>query len=176
MDKGDGIVTSVWEAAAADGEQGAKAVDQVLPFADNFDEFAVRDWNEEPVKPLYKSVDSTFPGYGPEFRNSVSTLEGGMEDALNVDLPPLAAAYYRYDFPDTVRDITFDNTLAGYADAHVWAIKTVNDEEQPPEDWTNSAKKKFCRNIAEQDVSRIIVIVSNNSMNDDLRGTGAAAR
>jgi hypothetical protein len=171
MEKGDGVVTEIWKAAAADGVQGANAADQVFPFADHFDKFAVRNWNEDPVKPQYKTADTNFPGNGPILRNSVKTLEGGQKDSLDVNLSPLASAYFQYDFTPTVRDITFDNALQGYSDAHVWAIKTIAGKDQPPEDWTNSAKKEFCRNIPEQDVTRIILIVSNNNMTDSLSNT-----
>jgi hypothetical protein len=169
MEKGDGVVTDVWKAAAADGEQGYKAVDQVFPFADHFADFAVRNWNKDPVAPQYKSVDSEFPtARQPNIRNLVKTLAGGKNDSLNVNLPPLASAYFEYDFAASALDVTFDNALDGYADARVWAITKVNGEWKPPEDWTNSPKKKFCRNIPEDNVGTIILVVSNVGISDAL--------
>ena len=169
MEKGDGVVTDIWKAAAANGEQGYKAADQVFPFADHFDEFAVRDWNEEPVDPQYKSVDETFPqAPQPDIENSPQTLEAGEKDTLEVALPPLASAYYRYDFPDTVRDVTFENGLIDDPDAHVWAMKKIGGEWKPPEDWTASAERKFCLDVPEEDVERLVLVISNNSTADAL--------
>ena len=164
MVKKDVVVTDIWKAAAADGVQGEKAVDSVFPFANNFADFAVRDWNQDPVVPLYKTADSTFPADQPNIRNSVKTLAGGKEDALNVSLPLLASAYYDYTFTDTTQDVTFANSLAKVANAHVWAIKQVKGVWQKPEDWTTQAKPVFCRDVATEDLGRVILIVSNSSL------------
>jgi hypothetical protein len=86
-----------------------------------------------------------------------------------VSLPPLASAYYEYVFQDSVRDVTFDNTLAGVPGAHVWAIKNVNNEWKQPEDWTTQTKPTFCREIPAQDVDQIILVVSNTSMTQPLK-------
>jgi hypothetical protein len=169
MEQGDGVVIDIWKAAGAEGEQGSKAADQVFPFKDHFDDYAVRDWNQEPVKPLYKSVDGDFPDREPKLRNRVKSLAGGKEDVLDVNLPPLAAAYYEYDFPPAVQDVTFDNYLEGYADARVWAIKKIGDVWQKPEDWSGVAKKKFCLNIPEDNVRSIILVVSDVNPTAELK-------
>jgi hypothetical protein len=76
MEAGDGVVTDIWKAAAADGVQGPMAVDSVFPFDKHFADFAVRNWNQDPVAPQYKSADKTFPsGYQPQIRNTVKTLD-----------------------------------------------------------------------------------------------------
>jgi hypothetical protein len=169
MESGDGVVTDIWKAAAAEGEQGYKAVDQVFPFANHYADFAVRDWNADPVKPRYKAADGTFPPqYQPRIANAVKTLEGDKVAELDAHLPPLASAYFQYDFPDAVRDVTLDNTLAGDPAAHVWAIKKVGGEWQPPEDWTTLATKKLCRDIPTDDVSTLVLVVSNAGTTDDL--------
>lgn len=168
MEQGDGVVTDIWKAAGAEGEQGAKAVDQVFPFATYFAGFSVRDWNDDPVKPLYKKADDTFPGNQPQIRNATKTLAGGQEDKMKVDLPPLASAYYQYDFAADVRDVTFENALDGYDDARVWAFKKIDGEWKAPEDWTALPKKKFCRDIPEANVTQLVVVVANKSMTGDL--------
>ncbi len=168
MEQGNGVVTDIWQAAAAEGEQGYKAADQVFPFEKYFAGYALRDWNQDPVQPQYKSVDETFPGREPKIRNSVKTLEGGKDDVLNANLPALASAYFEYDFPPSVLDITFDNYLDGYADARVWAIKKIRGEWKPPEDWSGTARQKFCRNVPESDVSSIVLVVSNVNTTDPL--------
>jgi hypothetical protein len=168
MEAGDGVVTDIWKAAAADGEQGYKAADTVFAFANHFADFTVRNWNDDPVKPEYKSVDDTFPGHQPDIRNSVKTLEGGKKDELDAHLPPLAAGYFQYDFPAAVRDVTFENSLLSDPEARVWAMKKVKGEWKAPEEWTASAKKTLCRDIPEDDVTSLILVVSNVSTVDDL--------
>ena len=46
------IPSKIWKAAGAEGEQGYKAVDQVFPFNDHYADYALRDWNQDPVKPM----------------------------------------------------------------------------------------------------------------------------
>jgi hypothetical protein len=170
MKKGDGVVTDVWKAAAADGVQGEKAVDKAFPFDSNFADFSVRDWNKAPVDPLYKSADATFPsGYQPQTRNKVKTLEGGKQDSLSVSLPPLASAYYEYVFPDSALDVTFENSLSGVANAHVWAMENVKDKWLAPVDWTKQARPTFCRAVPDEDLGQVVIVVSNTSMTKDLK-------
>jgi hypothetical protein len=170
MQKGDGVVTDIWKEAAADGVQSEKAVDKVLPFAANFATFAVRNWNQDPVQPQYKDGDNTFPkGFQPPIKGSVKTLAGGKEDSLSVSLPPLSSAYYEYIFPESTRDITFQTSLTSDPNAHVWAIKHVGDSWKKPEDWTAQAKPTFCRDVPDQDMDQVVIVVTNSSMTDSLK-------
>lgn len=168
MEKGDGVVVDVWKAAAEDGVQGADAVDRVLPFARAFAGFGVRNWNQDPVTPKYSSVDESFPDLQPTQRNKVDAIAGGKEDSLDVGLPNVSTAYFDYSFESSARAVTFENSLAGVPNAHVWAIAQIKDKWKPPEDWTGLDKKKFCRDAPEEDVTRLIIIVSNASLTDKL--------
>jgi hypothetical protein len=174
MEAGPEVVQAIWEAAAADGVQGVKAVDSVFSFDTHFPAFALRNWNKDPVQPKYKTPDDTFPGgLVPKDRNKVTTLPGGKEDSLNVSLPPMSSAYFEYVFPASTRDITFDNTLANTAGAHVWAMRNVNETWKQPEDWSGQAKPTFCRDVPDQDVGQLILVVSNSSLTDTLKVTDA---
>lgn len=172
MEEGDSVVASIWEAAAETGMQGEKAVDSVFSFEEHFDDFSVRDWNRDPVERQYKGADQTFPrGHQPQIRNLVRNLEGGSDDALDVTLPPLGSAYFEYIFQPSARDVTFENTLAGVDGAHVWAIKNIQEDWKRPEDWSDETKKEFCRDIPEEDVAHLILIVSNTSLTRQLKVT-----
>jgi hypothetical protein len=81
---------------------------------------------------------------------------------------PLSAFYYAYEFKDAVRKVTFENAFAGVAHAHVWAIRKIRDTWVKPEDWTADAKKEFCRDAADQDLTGLVIIVSNSAMQDEL--------
>jgi hypothetical protein len=174
MEEGPSIVTSIWESASAEGIQGQNAVDDVFAFDDHFVQFAVRNWNEHPVERQYVTADAKFPdGLQPRIRNAQQTLAGGQSDHLNPTLPSLASAYFDYSFEHSARQVVFTNALVGVPGAHVWAIKNVNGTWQRPEDWTNEATETFCRDTASEDLTRLIVIVSNSSMTAAL---GSAAR
>jgi hypothetical protein len=168
MEKGDGVVVDVWKAAAADGVQGEQAVDKVFPFEKSFAGFAVRNWNQTPVTPKYDTVDAAFPDLAPTPRNKVEAIAGSQEDSLDVSLPKLATAYFDYSFESSARAVTFENSLAGAPNAHVWAIKQIGDQWKPPEDWTGLDKKKFCRDAPEENITRLVLIVANSSVTDKL--------
>jgi hypothetical protein len=173
MEEDASVIAAIWEAASAEGVQGEKAVDQVLAFDQHFPEFAVRNWNQHPVEPEYWTVDKTFPDYLKPGIRSGHVLEGGQNARLDPALPPLAAAYFDLSFQPSARSVTFTNALVGVPGAHVWAIKNIAGTWERPEDWSQQATKKFCRDTASEDLSRLIVIVSNASMTDPL---GAGAR
>ncbi|MDQ2965452.1 MAG: hypothetical protein M3R57_06360 [Chloroflexota bacterium] len=164
MEEGDGIVTAIWQEAAAEGQQGPKAVDEAFAFDEHFDDFSVRDWNKDPVERQYKTADQTFPtAREPKLARSTS-IGGAEEDLLDKKVVELSSAYYRYEFLDGVGKVIVENNYAGVDDAHVWAIKKIQGTWQKPEDWTNEVKKEFCRDMEDQDLGELILIVSNASM------------
>jgi hypothetical protein len=166
MEKGDAIVTKIWEAAAAAGVQGEKAVDQAFPFDTHFADFAVRNWNKDPVAPQYRDVaPGPMPaGLEPTITGGTRVFTDAGESPLDRHVLPLASIYYTYKFENAVRMVTLKNTLTGLPHAHVWAIKKIGDTWSTPEDWTGDAKKEFCRDVPEEDVTELVVIVSNSSI------------
>ena len=171
MEKGDAIVTKVWEAAAAEGVQSEKAVDQAFPFDKHFADFSVRNWNQGPVTPRYKDVaPAPFPaGLRPKIsQGGPAVMIGASESLLAEPVRPLASRYYAYQFKDAVRKVIFENAFAGVAHAHVWAIKKIRDTWAEPEDWTGDAKKEFCRDGAAQDLTELVLIVSDSDMRADV--------
>jgi hypothetical protein len=166
MEAGDAIVTKVWEAAAAEGVQSEKAVDQAFPFDTHFADFAVRNWNQDPVTPQYRDADATFPtGLKPKIElRGPTVMTGAGESPLNQGVPPLSSLYFAYTFEDAVRRVTFENAFAGVAHAHVWAIKKIGATWAEPEDWTRSAKKEFCRDVTDQNLTELVIIVSDSDM------------
>jgi hypothetical protein len=174
MQRGDAIVASIWADAGKAGAQGAQAVDDVFPFADHFADFAVRNWNQEPVPNRYKSApDATFPELQPSIRKDTPALKAGDKIDLDVALPHLASAYFSFGFDPGVRKITFDNTLAGLDGAHVWAMKQIDGTWHEPEDWTADGTKKFCRDNAAENLSKLVIIVSYSSVVGDLDAGGS---
>jgi hypothetical protein len=164
MQRGDAVVASMWQAARGIGAQGVTAIDSVLPFKDNFAEFALRNWNKEPVPTRYRSApDSTFPNIQPKLAAD-ETVHPAETYAVTVQLPTLASTYHSYVIDPKTRRIEFENPLAGRPGFHLWAIRNVKETWQEPEDWTNTGSKKFCRDVAIEDVGQIILIASNDSL------------
>jgi hypothetical protein len=173
MQKGDGIVTQIWEAAAAEGEQGERAVDQVFPFDPNFDDFTVRNWNEKPpLTTAYKDKDATFPQRveGKDLKPSAYQIffAGPDESKFEDTLEPLSAHYYRHTFGAPVHSVIFHNKLNGKPQAHLWGIAKVDGEWQAPEDWTDIEEKIWCMDVPGQHLDELIVIFSNSDMTGKL--------
>ncbi len=173
MDAGDQIVTQMWQAAAAGGVQNEKAVDTAFSFDDHFPQFTVRNWNQDPVDPLYSdpSGDPDFPGNlkPPIPASRDKLLDGTTSVTLETALAPLAALYYRYTFGATVRNVDFYPLLNANPHAHIWALVKANGNWKKPEDWSTDGHS-FCRDIPDENVSEVIIILSNSGMNDDLPG------
>jgi hypothetical protein len=168
MEQGDDVVFKTWGNAAAAGVQGEAAVDQLLPFRENFPKYALRSWNAKPLKQRYReSRDPTFPDLQPP------TFEGVVEADDSVALPtvlePLGIEYFHFEFPDdAVRQVIFENTVAGQPDGAVQALVRLADGWQEPADWTQRDKVTFCRDEPDQNIQELVVIISNSSTKNAL--------
>jgi hypothetical protein len=169
MELGNDVVKRIWQNhAMGTGVTGARTVDKVVPFALHFPKFAIRNWNQDGVPVKYKNDDSNFP---PELMPSPVNLmpsEPALRE-LDEPVPSLAAQYYYYSALDpSVRRITFENLYHGLPGAHVWALKKVGNSWQTPEDWTADEKRMLCRDIPTENVSELVLIVSNSDLDKPL--------
>jgi hypothetical protein len=171
MQKGDQIVTKMWENAAADGKQNEKAADAVFKFDTFFDNFAVQNWNQKPpLIDVYKDKDTTFPNEKPDAEPLV--FFGGPEDSkITEELEPLSARYYRYQFGSPVKSVIFHNKLKGKPHAQFWGIARVNGEWQAPEDWTGFEQKGWCLDVPSQHLEELIIVFSNSDMTGKLNSS-----
>jgi hypothetical protein len=170
MDLGDDVVTRIWQRASREGFDGYKAVDEVVPFKTHFPTFTVRNWNIDPVPAQYKTRDS---GFRPQRKPTlVKPMPSGVgEVQLNEPLPEIAARYYHYTaFDDAVRRITVQNFYAALSleQAHVWAIKKIAGDWKPPEDWSGRSVVVLCRDLPDEAVSELVLIVSNSDMTQSI--------
>jgi nitrogen fixation-related uncharacterized protein len=167
---GDHIVEEVWRQAERGGFDNIKAVNAVIPLDTHFPQFTVRNWNRAEPGPAYPTWDRTFrPGLMPDPINLMPTSPAMM--TLDDPLPKLSAQYYHYTaFDENVRRITLQNFYAPVPDAHIWALKKVGSDWKMPEDWSRSPTKVLCRDLPDDDVSELVLIVSNSSMTDPLPG------
>jgi hypothetical protein len=160
---GDHIVEEVWRKAERAFDD-IKAVNEAIPLDTHFPRFTVRNWNRAEPGPEYRTWDPTFrPGLMPDPINGMPTSPAMV--TLDRPLPKLSAQYYHYTaFDQNVRRITLQNFYATVPDAHIWALKKVGSDWKTPEDWSRSQTKVLCRDLPQDDVSELVLIVSNSSM------------
>ena len=137
------------------------SVDKVLSggFKDAWPEFALYNWNRGPVD-FYDSWDSMSVGAKPAMD---AKLVGG--GTLETDIEHLSAKYYRFEIGSDVRRIKIDNPYVGDPDARVQAVLTLKDGTERTEDWSGDATIELCRDLDEEDVTELVIIVSNSSKN-----------
>ena len=172
QEKGDGSpVFNAWkDAEPATASEGiTDAVDQQLPFATHFHDFAVRNWNIDlpghPIPKLYNSV-TNFPVANPPLVNDFKVQDGNAALPLSANIESLAAQYDHFDVDASVKKIVmhFDKVPASVdvdllygLDAGGWKLKPV-DKSQPV---------VFCRDHDDEKVDQIIVILSNHDKTPD---------
>jgi hypothetical protein len=174
IDLGDKIVKDVWEKARGPDHNGIFAVNQTVPLIEHFPRYTVRNWNRDlvPAQWRYRSEtrDKTFPT-DPKPREPVAVnvhLAGPGTEELTEPIMPLAAHYYTFTFADSIRKVTFQNLLVSWPDAHIWAIQEIGGQWKEPEDWTKETDKVLCRDISEENVTKLVLVMSNSRITGPL--------
>jgi|GEM_PF-5764144 len=170
IDLGDGVVKAIWNKAATPGPDGFYAVDDVMPLAEHFPRFTVRNWNHDlvPRKWPYHEHDTTFRKHLKP-KHVVNVMFGGpAEEELSEPDEPLSARYSTFTFVDSIRKVTFRNLLIDNPHAHVWAIQEIGGQWKEPEDWTKETDKVLCRDIPEENVTKLVLVMSNSHTKDPL--------
>lgn len=189
------IVGRIW----ANTEQAASllAVEQALQPLGGFEkvwpEFALRNWNGDPVDD-YQKLDQMKSR--PKERGD-TFLTGGAVDKyapLGVELPHLSATYKHFVFNDKVRSVAFLNGLTYKLSttprvlhdafdlglqyqwetipaeqkrgASIQAIVKRNGKWEQPEDWTDVPYKPFCRQKPEENIEEIVLIIANANFDE----------
>jgi len=171
MEQGRGTMRKVWARSSSLGEQGERHFDNYLPFREHFKEFALRNWNADPVEPLYVTIDPGFPATQPEIADE-RILE--MEETITItgELVPLSARYDRITVnldEDAVQLLNIDlSEVTGNPDAGVDAIVTIEGKDPEVQNWSDRSEVKFCLDLEDERVEEIILIVSNASMDAPL--------
>lgn len=172
IDLGDGVVKAIWNKASAPGPDGIYAVDAVMPLSEHFPRFTVRNWNRDLVPRQWPYSDSM---HDPDFRTHlkpnlvINVMFGGPgEEELSEPVKQLSARYYTFTFVDSIRKVTFRNLLIDNPYAHVWAIKEIGGQWKEPEDWTKETAKVLCQDIAEENLTKLVLVMSNSHTKDPL--------
>jgi hypothetical protein len=162
VDLGDNIVKAVWQAAVGP-PRGIEAVNTVIPLDQHFPRYAVRSWNQDltPQPWPYKTNDKTFPpDLKPDPITPVKFLKASIQ-TLHQPVDPLAARYHRVTFADGIRKVTFENLFMNIPYAHVWAVKKIGNDWKEPEDWSKEEQKIFCRDLDDENLTELVIVVSN---------------
>lgn len=161
------LMPAIWEAfATADSLPALDAVLQPLGgLTERFREFILYNWNRPPVD-YYNTWDGLTAG-SPPAGGRAENVELGNESSKTYDLPTdllhLTSSYHLFYFmDDSVRSVTFHNTLAGLDHASVQALTKVRGEWQEPEDWSAKRTMILCRDIEQQKVEDLLIVISNN--------------
>lgn len=172
IDLGDNIVKDVWERARRPGRDGIFAVDETIPLVEHFARYTVRNWNRDltPQQWPYKNEtrDKTFPADPKPYPVVEVKFDRPGTRELTEPVANLAARYYTFTFADPLRKITFQNLLIDNPNAHVWAIQEIGGQWKEPEDWTKETEKVLCRDIPEENVTKLVLVMSNSSILDPL--------
>jgi hypothetical protein len=172
---GHTVISEAWELSrdTEDLRLDVRAFDQLLPFRENFKLFARRIWNEDPVKPLFNEIDPGFPVIRPKFKESFK-IEKGDELTIEQELAPLSSLYYEIDVHFDGDDeeywkLRFDiEEFTNNPDAGIDAIVTISGKDPDLQEWSDESDVTFCLDVEEEKAEKIILIISNASMTDDL--------
>jgi hypothetical protein len=137
-------------------------------------DFAVKAWNQVPVKPSFLEWDhlpdkpvTDLTGDPLEPRNL--TLGGVQEKTfpIAVNVQALARQYDVFTFGNDVVHIEFKNGLAGQQHAGVRAlVQLANGTWKTPQDWSSQSSVTFCRNKPAEDVKKLVVITTDATFDD----------
>jgi len=164
MEKNDGIVRQIWESARR--ENGIKAVDAVFSLKDNFREFALRDFNNEPVEPLYSKADEEFPtGLLPKFKKI--TLSKDKKESIDKPLERLSIRYQYVSIPisEGISKITVNlKDFTSKPGAGVDAIVLIEGRKDwEVRHWSGESKVTFCMDKKDERLVDMTLIMSNAS-------------
>jgi len=169
------VPPGVWTVAAtANTPAGAdRAMDFVLPFKENFREFAVRNLNKAfepgdalPQEKRYVGLDPVFPdGKEPSFTDEF-VLGAGAIRSVPIRVAPLAAYYARFKVEDSrIQKVIFDlDALTSDIRAAVDldALVKIEGKGWKRQDWNGKNEVVFCFDNADEKLEALTLVVSNH--------------
>lgn len=169
------VVGQLWD--ASQHEIPIKVMSHLTGWEDRFKEFALWNWNREPVDKYRDAGEHIVPLSQKAAGDVLARTHPNYSD--NVDLPKVSVRYY--DFPITdlgeqgtygfVNQVRFDFTnLAGHPELGIQAIIQYGQNTEVPkgyriEDWSDAGEKVICREV--NPVSKVVLVVSNSSIEEN---------
>jgi hypothetical protein len=127
--------------------------------------FALYNWNDGPVKAYFQEDQLV---HGARLRQEL-TINSPGETEYPIEILHLAAQYNMFHVGGNIRQITFTNPIArdAIAGGHVWALLYLDGgKTMVIEDWQETARRVFCRDNPEENVTSVVLIVSNGNWKD----------
>jgi hypothetical protein len=163
-----------------DFDRTLRIINDILPFEENFREFAVRNLNldlqpGDPIDPSYQDLDPTFPvGYAPPFHvgdNPTSRIElsRGQTGPFVFDdpIPSLSAHYFSFNTLSSITQVTFDFTgLTEIDDVDVDLITKIRGQGWERRKLDPTQPITFCREIETDAISLFYLVVSNHDLEE----------
>lgn len=172
MERDRSVVEQVWNTVIAKEPQGVSAFDSVIPFRRNFREFALRNWNQDPVEPLYVTIDEGFPDYLVPWLAETYFLDMDQVLKISADLEPLSAVYNLITVnleEDANKQLYIDlSNVTNDPDAGVDAIVTIEGRDPEVLHWSDESRVIFCLDKDDERVEEFVLIVSNASIDSNM--------
>ncbi|MEA2596663.1 MAG: hypothetical protein QOF01_3132, partial [Thermomicrobiales bacterium] len=163
-----------------DFDRTLQIINDILPFAENFREFTVRNLNldllpGDPISPSYKDFDPTFPeGFAPPFHvgdNPTSRIElaRGRTDPYVFDdpIPSLSAHYFSFNTLSSITRVSFDFTgLTPNEAVDVDLITKIRGAGWERRKLDPGHPITFCREIETDAISLFYLVVTNHDMEE----------
>ncbi len=163
-----------------DFDRTLQIINDILPFAENFREFTVRNLNMDllpgdPISPSYRDFDRTFPeGFAPpthvgDSPTSRVELAPGRSAPWVFDdpIPSLSAHYFNMNVLSPITRVTFDFTGLTHLDAvDVDLITKVRQQGWERRKLDPSQPITFCREIDADALSIFYLVVTNHDMEE----------
>ncbi|HEX9161040.1 MAG TPA: hypothetical protein VF980_04965 [Thermoanaerobaculia bacterium] len=190
------FVRVAWQNCAR--EPAIEALDHALASAGGLEkvwpEFVKNNWNRDPVD-IYTKVDALTDKINPTSLSPTGPSDIDVYE-MKYELPHTTAVYYDFDLTKggNARSVAFWNgvtnaldvrdisngalgpqyvTDAGNSDdikgAHVTAIFSKGGKWQKPEDWTSKPFSAYCRDVTDERVDELVIIISNSEFKDRQR-------
>ncbi len=188
------FVKEAWEACG--GMDAVHAVDATIAggWERIWPELALHNWNTYPVDDYKRKWDG-LPHAPKDASRPTSVNLGGAPDkeyTIPFDLPKVSTKYLHYRFDDpSVRSVRFWNgatfdlqksagtlfaspvwdpkpaTAAAKEGIRVQALVKIEGKEwQAPADWTDHPAFTFCRDVADERIEELVLIISNSQFLD----------
>jgi hypothetical protein len=174
--RGPTIVRDIWQAAERSTGPLA-AIDAALSggIKPAWRQFITLNWNADPV-PEYRAWDKLTDGISTR-----RSLEGEYSIQLNqaasrtyplaVDLPPLSAAYFVFDFATDVRTVHIQHNIANLNSpaADMIVLTKFRDQNWKVEpNWSGTNVNEFCRDVPNGRLDRLVVILGNSGISGNV--------
>lgn len=168
---GPGVIRRIEE--AKEEQPDTEHVDAAIPggLRARLPEFAVYAWNQAPLPKV--------PGIGASFRAwdrlphkvraermqlSLGGARAAQQEVKTKRMRILAREYRDVTVADgAIRRLTFVNPQAADPNVHVRALVQTADGRWAHENWDGRERVEYCRDVPEQDVRRIVLVLTRSS-------------